>query len=233
MKSFLEHLQNAVARAPQPEAFQAGYDLCLAGMAGDKHYQLYGLDMAVPEGVYPPHEFSSTRFFIDRFGAMDLANGEGRRWLEIGSGCGAISLMAARAGWDVTAVDLDDRCVGATRANAERNGLRVRAQVSDLFSAVPEESFDVVVFNQPFYHVSREVRPEELALASSSALHARFLREARTHLAPGGRALFTYSNCSDPTALAQPGWTMQVRAFDYDATADLIRGCFQATPSSN
>jgi predicted nicotinamide N-methyase len=52
----------------------------------------------------------------------------GRRVLELGAGLGIPSLAAALGGADVLATDWADDAVELLRVNAERNGLRLRAQ---------------------------------------------------------------------------------------------------------
>lgn len=233
MPSFVEHLQQACSRIPDYAVFNQAYSSCLEGVHELGVFSLYGMTISAPPGVYSPHETSSTRFFMDRFPALKLDTPFGtKRFLEIGCGAGAISLHAARAGWDVLATDIDPVAVKAARGNAEYNELRLETSVSDLFSAIaPHQMFDVIVFNQPFFHVDRTTASSELALATEGAkLHARFLRDARERLLPGGHVVFTYANCSDIQQLQQPGWELELRSFDFDASSNYIRAGFIARP---
>ena len=52
----------------------------------------------------------------------------GRRVLELGAGLGLPSLAAALRGGDVLATDWADEAVALLRANAERNGIELRAE---------------------------------------------------------------------------------------------------------
>jgi ribosomal protein L11 methyltransferase len=53
--------------------------------------------------------------------------------LDLGCGSGVVSVVGARMGFDpVTAIDLEGVAVEETRANARRNGVRVRARVHDV-----------------------------------------------------------------------------------------------------
>jgi ubiquinone/menaquinone biosynthesis C-methylase UbiE len=74
-----------------------------------------------------------------------LDAGPGQRWLDIGTGTGAVALHAARAGADVTGVDLAPASIEAARKNAAAQGLQVRFQTGDA-EALPyqDASFDVV-----------------------------------------------------------------------------------------
>lgn len=79
---------------------------------------------------------------------LDLLAGlvrPGLRLLDVGCGSGALSVVAARAGADVTAIDIDPVAVAATVANATANGVAVDASTAPL-SAL-DGSWDVVVAN--------------------------------------------------------------------------------------
>jgi SAM-dependent methyltransferase len=69
----------------------------------------------------------------------------GERFLDVATGTGAVALRAARAGADVTAVDLAPALIETARRNAEREGLSVRFEVGDAeHLPYADASFDVV-----------------------------------------------------------------------------------------
>lgn len=70
----------------------------------------------------------------------------GERWLDVACGTGAVSLLAARGGADVTGVDLAPALIETARRKAEAAGLEVRFDVGDAESLpYDDEAFDVVV----------------------------------------------------------------------------------------
>lgn len=74
------------------------------------------------------------------------------RVLDVGCGYGPIGLTAARLAADgkVTMIDVNERAVALARRNAEKNGIRnVEIRVSDVYSAIQRESFDVILTNPP------------------------------------------------------------------------------------
>src|SRR5271157_1088341 len=107
-----------------------------------------GLVVDVPAGVYHPLPDSSSEFFIRNIKSMDpnLIN----KTLEIGAGCGIISLFMA-ANWTsrVVAADISPIAVEATVANAKLNNVTLTAFQSDLFEKIDERDFDLIVFNTP------------------------------------------------------------------------------------
>ena len=74
-----------------------------------------------------------------------LAAGPGDRWLDVGTGTGAVAVIAARAGADVTGVDLAPGMIETARRLAAEEGLSVRFEVGDAEALpVPDASFEKV-----------------------------------------------------------------------------------------
>lgn len=148
--------------------------------------------------VVPPHVqvIEPTSDVLGRVVVDEVRPGE--RVLDMGTGCGVNAILAARAGGDVVAVDINPHAVAATRANAARNGVADTVTIArgDLFEAV-EGRFDLVVFDPPF----RWMRPRDWAEASITdedyrALTAFFAR-VREHLVDGGRILVFFGTTAD------------------------------------
>jgi release factor glutamine methyltransferase len=159
--------------------------------AGPITVECLGHTFVVPPEVYPPNPL----------GLADLVRADvrpGERVLDLGTGSGVNGIVAAAAGAEVVAVDVNPVAVDAARANAAANGLadRVDAHVSDVFETV-DGSFDLVVFDPPF----RWFRPSDLwerstADADYGAL-TRFFAEVGERLLPGGRVLLSFGTTGD------------------------------------
>jgi release factor glutamine methyltransferase len=131
----------------------------------------------------------------------DLVVHRGERFLELGSGTGVFSVLAALAGADtVVAVDINPDAVANTRDNAERHGVTntVKALEGDMFLPLNRcQQFDVIFFNIPFCHRNCDIK--DLTMLGRSLfdpehdlLH-RYLKEGHAYLAPGGRMMLGYS----------------------------------------
>jgi ribosomal protein L3 glutamine methyltransferase len=115
-----------------------------------------------------------------------------------GSGCLAILAALRWPGARVDAVDLSEDALEVARRNVAdyRLGQRVRLVKSDLFTALGERRYDLVISNPPYVKAAsmrrlpEEFRKEpELALASGrdGLDHTRrILTHGKRHLAPGG-----------------------------------------------
>jgi S-methylmethionine-dependent homocysteine/selenocysteine methylase/SAM-dependent methyltransferase len=107
-------------------------------------YPLPFPDLAVEPGVAQPGEASyMTWRYVFREGI-----GAHQRCLDVGCGTGILAVQLALNGADhVRAIDIDDRAVANTLANAFRNDVsdRVTAETVDLFPWVPEERYEVIV----------------------------------------------------------------------------------------
>jgi release factor glutamine methyltransferase len=97
-------------------------------------------------GVYPPQE--DTLLLARALDREDMP--PGTEVLDIGTGSGVLALRAACPGVRVTAVDRDRRAVLTARLNARRFHRRVRVRRGDLFAAVADRTFDLIVSNPPY-----------------------------------------------------------------------------------
>jgi len=121
--------------------------------------------------------------------------------LDLGTGCGVLAVFAAARGYEVTAIDIEPRAVSCARANAILNRLedKIRVVEGDLFAPVSGQSFDLVVFNLPFFRGIPHT-PFERAWKSPDIIE-RCAQGLPGVLKPGGLALFVLSSHGDPQAM--------------------------------
>jgi release factor glutamine methyltransferase len=122
----------------------------------------------------------------------------GERVLDMGTGSGVNAVIAARAGADVVAVDINEVALEAARANADRNGVADRVDVrrSDVFSEV-DETFDLIVFDPPFRWFTPRDAFEAATTDAGYQAMTRFFSQARGHLSPAGRMLVFFGTSGD------------------------------------
>ncbi len=118
--------------------------------------------------------------------------------LEIGAGCGIISLFIA-ANWSsrTVATDISPIAVRATIDNARLNKLSLTAYQSDLFEKIDEKDFDLIVFNTPMVDKNPENDIEKYSLCDPHGrITESYLRQARHHVSRDGLIIFSICNNS-------------------------------------
>ena len=111
-------------------------------------YRYKGIHVTVEPGVFYPGFIFSTRLLLEFLDKQDLS---GKKFLELGAGCGIISLLAARKGAMVTASDINPAAVENMKENARSNKLEMNIIESDLFQNINREVFDWIIINPPYY----------------------------------------------------------------------------------
>jgi SAM-dependent methyltransferase len=106
----------------------------------------------------------------------ELAAAEAGPVLDVGAGAGRVALELARAGHDVTALDLDAGLLAELEARATRDGVAVRTEQADA------AGFELA--GAPYGLIL--VPMQTIQLLPGRAARAAFLASARDHLASGG-----------------------------------------------
>lgn len=114
--------------------------------------QDYSFEITIPPTVYPPRE--DTDLFARRL--IHLGPGRGRRFLEIGCGSGALSMLASSLGWKVSACDINPFAVAACKGNLQSHSLEGQIKEGGVG---PEnfpfsDKFDLIIWNLPYIPVA-------------------------------------------------------------------------------
>ncbi len=113
-----------------------------------RSYTRGDITVSVLPGVFHPGLFSSTLFILEY---IENKISTGQTLLEVGSGSGLISVVAAKANLDVTALDISETATQNTATNARTNGVTIKTVHSDLFTNLDSQRFDWVIINPPYY----------------------------------------------------------------------------------
>jgi len=96
---------------------------------------------------------------------------QGEKIIELGCAHGAIALILAKRGFDITAIDIQPKLIELAKENARYNALSVQFQTADIRAyrqLWQAQSFDRVVVNPPYYEAasSSQISPSKaLAVA--------------------------------------------------------------------
>jgi release factor glutamine methyltransferase len=185
----LAALQTLIARrqAGEPVAYIVGLR------------EFFGRDFAVNPAVLIPRP--DTELLVE----LALARApQNARVIDLGtgSGCIPITLKLERPDLAVSALDISPDALAVARGNAERLGAKVRFVQSDWFTAVGDESFDLIVSNPPYIHRDdHHLQEGDLRFEPRGALtdeadglaHLRHIaHEAKSRLKAGGWLLMEH-----------------------------------------
>lgn len=172
--------------------------------------------------------------------ALEIISGKNRpNVLDLccGSGCLGISIKLHAPFTSVLASDISDDALDVAKLNASRLSANVRFVQSDLFSAVADGLFDLIVSNPPYIPSSacdtlqQEVlREPRIALDGGKdglSLYRKICREAPLHLVPGGSLLLEIGDAeSDEVAsmMNDAGFSSIIVRNDYRSVPRMITG---------
>ena len=111
-------------------------------------YKYEDIKLEVPPEVFHPGFFFSTQLLLNYIKQLPL---QGKRFLEPGCGSGLISIYAAKKGAKVTATDINPIAIEFLKKNSKINDTKLTIIQSDLFENIPEQIFDIIAINPPYY----------------------------------------------------------------------------------
>lgn len=106
------------------------------------------MKFTVLPSVFFPHFTISTKVLLDFIDGLNLSN---KSLLELGCGTGAISVFASKNGALVTASDINPVAIKNAELNAKSHEVNLLTIQSDLFESIPEQTFDFILINPPYY----------------------------------------------------------------------------------
>ena len=173
-----------------------------------------GSSLVAFENVLAPRSQETIACFQDGLKAIKKHLPKRAEVLEVGSGSGCLTLLAAQELGDlevkIHASDLLPEAVATTRYNLSRcsnySGLIHLLSPGDLFDSVPKgHRFDLIIFNAPWV-VSRARNRSELAIHDEGQrIVGRFFDSVPEYLKPDGRILPRICGCLGPQGYRKSG----------------------------
>lgn len=163
--------------------------------------EVLGLNFYANKHVFSPKYFKSTEMLN-----ANLPFRKNESFLEIGSGVGVTSVLAAKQfNNKVVAIDINPHAVKLTQMNADYHQVsdKIDAREGSVFSPLTKmEKFDTIYWDIP-YVWSKETDLQKLSMLQRSVSDPgymnidRFLSQARGHLNPNGRILVGFGSNGD------------------------------------
>jgi release factor glutamine methyltransferase len=122
--------------------------LLVKWLSKERVYTYQGTKLTIHPQVFHPGFFFSTKILLQNLAGLSLRD---KKFLELGAGSGLISISAAKAGARVTATDINPIAIDYLRQNMQLNGVDLKLIFSDLFNLVPQQCFDIIAINPPYY----------------------------------------------------------------------------------
>ncbi len=113
-----------------------------------RKYSYQDIEVLVHPEIFPPHLTLSTKILLDFISELNLKN---KTFLELGCGCGIISLLSSKKGAVVTASDINKTALDYLGKASEKNNLKIDCIYSNLFENLQGKQFDYIIINPPYY----------------------------------------------------------------------------------
>lgn len=132
----------------------------------------------------------------------DVVDGQTITLLDMGAGSGHLGFEAfKRKGVKVTLADNNKQAIKHMELIVEEEDLNIPVIETDLFENIPEQRFDIIVFNTPYlpYDEENDVYDQSVhGGVKGNEVTLRFLENAKQYLAEGGCILILFSSLSTP-----------------------------------
>ena len=145
--------------------------------------------------VFPPQMTFSTKILLDFVNELDLEN---KNVLELGCGSGIISLLASRKKANAIASDINKTALEYLKSNASENNLNVTTVFSDLFQDLPNQAFDYIIINPPYYpQKPKNIREQAWFCGAHFEYFEKLFTQLPNHLRPETKCYMILSQDCD------------------------------------
>ena len=176
----------------------------LAYLTGQKEF--WSMDFLINQSVLVPRP--ETELLIEN--AIEIfKNHESPKILELGTGSGIISIVLQKelSNPDITAVDISEEALNIAKMNAEKHEISdIRFVVSDWFSEIMNEKFDLIISNPPYVDRSK--------LSNEELFGIDMEPEIALYSQNDGRSDLEFIIKKSPDYLKDGGWLILEHGYD-------------------
>lgn len=131
----------------------------------DRYFRYRGHRYLVKKGVFHPLFFFSSKVLLKYLQEMEW---KAQKVLELGAGCGFISLSLSRQGARVVASDISPIAIQNLRENLRQDPSELQIIKSDLFDDIPAQIFEWIIINPPYYPKNPQNELEQALFCGAS-----------------------------------------------------------------
>jgi len=118
-------------------------------------------------------------------------------FLEIGTGCGMVTLYLSRKAKKGLATDINPYAIRNAKYNAKMLGIKnVTFAISDVFSRV-KGKYDILIFNPPYSNHKAKDLTDRIFWDTNNEAKVKFFKQVKYHLNPNGRIYFGWADFKD------------------------------------
>jgi len=169
-------------------------------LESESHFscEFHGLSLQLLREVFCPAYGESSNILAQ---SLCQVIQDGDSVLDLGTGSGALAILAANQGASVVvATDISPISVACTQKNIEKHNLieRIDTRLGDLFETIqPDERFSIIVFNPPFMNRIASTWLEKTMYDFQYLTLIKFFKNFKLHLIPTGKVLVVFSELGD------------------------------------
>ena len=176
----------------------------LAYLTGQKEF--WSMNFFINQSVLVPRP--ETELLIEN--AIEIfKNHESPKILELGTGSGIISIVLQKelSNPDITAVDISEEALNIAKMNAKKHEISdIRFVVSDWFSEIMNEKFDLIISNPPYVDRSK--------LSNEELFGIDMEPEIALYSENDGRSDLEFIIKKSPDYLKDGGWLILEHGYD-------------------
>ncbi len=152
-------------------------------------FNVEGIDIVVNPNVFPPA--TDTKLLV-----ANIHTKKGEKTLDLTTGSGSAAIAAGLQGASGLAIDINPDAVKNANENFRRHKIQMEAIESNLFENIPDEKFDQMFANGPFFE-GDITDPMDYACYGARAFVEDLFPEVKKHLKKDGKLLIVMAAWSD------------------------------------